>query len=306
MTVTVRDFRTEDVGAVVGLRRACTPFMVTTEETLLAGVATAHPAKKYRLLVAEEDGEIIGTAHVGIAYDSSDPGQASVTPQVHPERRGRGAGSLILRTAEAHLAAEGATSVYAWVMDEPPSRAFAERHGYRPTRPAHFQRLDLAHGALPELPPLPSGIELRTGADYADDPRPLFAADAEVCSDEPGDISVALDDYEDWLSHTWNDPCLDRDLTSVVVADGRIASFTAAHTDGDTRYASGMTGTLRAFRGRGLAKLAKIHSLRRARAAGYTDAFTSNDADNGPMLAINRWFGYEICATEVRHVRALG
>jgi hypothetical protein len=23
------------------------------------------------------------------------------------------------------------------------------------------------------------------------------------------------------------------------------------------------------------------------------------------MLAINRWFGYEICATEVRHVRTL-
>lgn len=32
----------------------------------------------------------------------------------------------------------------------------------------------------------------------------------------------------------------------------------------------------------------------------------ADDADNGPMLAINRWFGYEICATEVRHVRRIG
>jgi len=65
-------------------------------------------------------------------------------------------------------------------------------------------------------------------------------------------------------------------------------------------------GTGRTFRGRGLAKLAKNDSLHRARAAGFTDAFTGNDAGNEPMLAINRWFGYEICATEVAHVRDLG
>ncbi|MGY5026869.1 GNAT family N-acetyltransferase, partial [Streptomyces griseus] len=76
-------------------------------------------------------------------------------------------------------------------------------------------------------------------------------------------------------------------------------------TDGVRTYLSAMTGTLREFRGRGLAKLAKNDSLHRARAAGYTDAYTSNDTGNGPMLAVNAWFGYEICATEVRHVRTL-
>ncbi|CAM5739435.1 GNAT family N-acetyltransferase OS=Streptomyces microflavus OX=1919 GN=HUT09_06010 PE=4 SV=1 [Streptomyces microflavus] len=69
-----------------------------------------------------------------------------------------------------------------------------------------------------------------------------------------------------------------------------------------------MTGTLRAFRGRGLAKLAKNGpaSLHRARAAGYTDAYTANDTGNGPMLAINKAFGYTVCATGVRHARTLG
>ena len=66
-----------------------------------------------------------------------------------------------------------------------------------------------------------------------------------------------------------------------------------------------MTGTARAHRGRGLAKLAKNDSLHRARAAGYTEAFTGNDAGNEPMIAINKWFGYELCGTEVRYVRAL-
>ncbi|MER7112806.1 GNAT family N-acetyltransferase [Streptomyces sp. NPDC000229] len=307
MTVIVRDFRPEDAEAVARVRRAALPFEVTTPQAVLFQVESANPAKKYRLLIAEKDGEVVGTAQVGLAHDSETPGLSYANPQVHPDHRGRGAGGLLLRTAEEHLAAEGAESVYAWVLDEPGFRAFAVKRGYRPTRPAHFQRLDLAGGTLPELPAtLPPGVELRTAADYADDPRPLFDADAEVTADEPSDIAARLDDYEDWLADTWNHPLLDRDLTTVVTVDGRVAAFTAAHTDGGARYLSGMTGTVRAYRGRGLAKLAKTDSLRRARAAGCTDAFTNNDAENGPMLAVNKWFGYEICATEVRHVRTLG
>ncbi|MEU1895286.1 GNAT family N-acetyltransferase [Streptomyces pristinaespiralis] len=305
MTVIVRDFRPEDAEAVTRVRRACLPFEVMTPESVLFEVENANPAKKYRLLVAEKGGELIGTAHVGIAYDSAEPGQAFVTPHVHPGHLGHGAGGLLLRVAEEHLGAEGATQVYAWVLKEPRNLAFAEKRGYRPTRSAHFQRLDLTNGPLPEPPALPPGVELRTAADFEADPRPMFEADAEATSDEPSDIPTDFDDYDDWLNHTWNFPLLDRRLSTVVMADGEVAAYTAAMTDGGTRYLSGMTGTLRAHRGKGYAKLAKTDSLRRARAAGYTDAFTSNDGENGPMLAINKWFGYEICASEVRHVRTL-
>lgn len=114
-----------------------------------------------------------------------------------------------------------------------------------------------------------------------------------------------MDDYEDWLTSVWRHPAFDQGLTSVVLVDGKVAAFSAATTDGLRTYLSAMTGTLRDFRGRGLAKLAKNDSLHRARAAGYTDAYTSNDTGNGPMLAVNQWFGYQVCATEVRHVRTL-
>ncbi|MFD5099646.1 GNAT family N-acetyltransferase [Streptomyces albidochromogenes] len=306
MTLLVRDFSPADTDAWIRVRRASVPFMVTTRESVAFERGTAHPDKKTRMLVAEEDGEVIGTAFAGIAYDSAEPGQSFVTPHIGPGHRRRGAGALLLRAAEEHLGAEGATAVYAWVQDTPESRSFAERRGYRPTRSLHFQRLDLANGRLPGRPPLPAGVELRTAADFMDDPRPMFEADAEATADEPSDISTDFTDFDDWVNHTWNHPLLDHGLSTVVMADGRVAAFTAAHTDGLTRYWSGMTGTMRAQRGRGFAKLAKTDSLHRARAAGYTDAFTSNDADNRPMLAVNRWFGYEICASEVRHVRELG
>ncbi|MFB6818950.1 GNAT family N-acetyltransferase [Streptomyces sp. NPDC056347] len=306
MTVIVRDFLPADAEDWAQVRRAALPFIVTTAELVAFDLASAHPDKRYRLLVAEEDGELIGTAQVGLAHDSPEPGQGFCNTYTRPDRTGRGAGGLLVRAAEEHLAREGATSVYAWVLDTPSDRAFAEKRGYTPSRPAHFLHLDLAGGPLPPRQEVPAGVELRTGADFADDPRPLFEADAETTADEPSDIPAELSDYEDWLRHTWRDPGLDHGLTSVAVVDGKVAAFSAARTDGLTRYMSGMTGTRRAYRGRGLAKLVKNDSLHRARAAGYTDAYTGNDAENGPMLAVNRWFGYELCATEVRHVRRIG
>ncbi|MEU9364511.1 GNAT family N-acetyltransferase [Streptomyces avermitilis] len=309
MTLIVRELRKDsrpDAEGFARIRRLALPFFVITPESIAYDRLHTHPDAHYQPLLAEADGELVGTAQVGLVHDSPEPGQAYLNVYVHPERLGGGAGSLLVRTAEERLRALGATKLFAWVLDEPANRAFAERRGYRASRSGHFLRLDLAHGTLPPLQSPPSGVELRTAADFADDPRPLFDLDAETSGDEPGDVDHEFTDYEAWLEETWQHPLLSHELTSVALVDGRPAAFSAARTDGATRYHTGMTGTARAFRGRGLAKLAKNDSLHRARAAGFTEAFTGNDAGNEPMLAINKWFGYEICATEVRYVRELG
>ncbi|MFF3336001.1 GNAT family N-acetyltransferase [Streptomyces sp. NPDC002888] len=308
MTVIVRDLRPEvpaDAEDFVRVRRLALPFMVSTPESVVHALTHAHPDARFRQLLAEADGEIIGTAQVGLAHDSPEPGRGFVNVYAHPGHTRRGAGTLLARAGEEYLAALGATELFAWVLDEPDNRAFAERRGYKASRSAHFLRLDLTDGTLPPLQDPPPGVELRTAADFADDPRPLFELDAETTADEPSDVGAEFTDYEVWLEETWNAPLFNLDLTTVAVVDGRPAAFTAARTDGVTRYTTGMTGTARAFRGRGLAKLAKTHSLHRARAQGYTDAYTGNDTGNGPMLAINTWLGYEICATEVRYAREL-
>jgi GNAT superfamily N-acetyltransferase len=311
MTVIVREIRPDvraDLEGFAAVRHGALPFHLITADSLAYDMAHFHADARYRPLVAEdgENGEIIGSAQIGLIHEAPEPGQAFVNVYVHPERTRRGAGTLLVRAAEEYLAAQGATRLLSWVLDTPGNRAFAEAHGYRASRSAHFLRLDLANGTLPPLQDPPPGVELRTAADFADDPRPVFALDAETTSDEPSDAGAELTDYQAWLQETWRHPLTDLDLTVVALVDGRPAAFTAARTDGIRHYGSGMTGTARAFRGRGLAKLVKNHSLHRARAAGYTEAFTGNDTGNGPMLAINKWFGYEVCATEVRHVRELG
>ena len=53
-----------------------------------------------------------------------------------------------------------------------------------------------------------------------------------------------------------------------------------------------MTGTLRAYRGRGLARLAKLAGIRWCAENGVHTLLTANDSQNAPMLAINERLGY--------------
>lgn len=312
MTLIVRDFRAADAEAVAEARRSAFPYLVTTPETVAWEVASTPPGRRYRLLVAEADGRVVGSCETGVFHDSDQPGQAFANTTVRPDAQGAGTGSALVSAAEERLAGLGAGQVLSWTLDEPHSVTFAERRGYRRSRSSRVQRLDLATAALPPLDlralrlSLPGVVELRTAADFADNPRPLYEADVECSEDEPGDVGFVRPPYAEWLALAWEHPALDRELTSVAVVDGAVAAYSVAHTDGRGRYWSGMTGTLRAFRGRGLAKLAKNDSLHRARAAGCAVAFTSNDGDNQPMLAINKWFGYEPAQTEWRYVRELG
>ncbi|MFF8512142.1 GNAT family N-acetyltransferase [Streptomyces sp. NPDC015492] len=306
MTVIVRDVRAEDAEGFARVRRAALPFMLATAEQLRFDWTHAHPDGHERPLVAVADGGIIGTAQVRIAHDAPEPGIGSVNVYMDPAHAGRGGGSLLLRAAEEHLAEHGARTLYSWVLDAPENLAWAERRGYAPSRSAYFLRLDLTAAELPPLQAPPAGVELLTAEDFSADPRPLFELDALTTADEPGDVGAELDDYAHWLATTWQHPLFDRALTTVAVVEGVPAAFSAAQTDGLGRYSTGMTGTAPAYRGRGLAKLAKNASLHRARAAGLTEALTGNDTGNAPILAINEWFGYQVAAREVRHVRKIG
>jgi GNAT superfamily N-acetyltransferase len=53
-----------------------------------------------------------------------------------------------------------------------------------------------------------------------------------------------------------------------------------------------MTATVRDFRRRGLARLAKLASIRWAAERGITSILTGNDRENPGMLALNDSLGY--------------
>ncbi|MBZ4014275.1 GNAT family N-acetyltransferase [Streptomyces purpurogeneiscleroticus] len=306
MSLTVRAFRPSDAKAVADVRRAVASFLVCTPQSVAWEAANAPAAQHFLILVAELNGRVVGAAKTGLVHDSTVPGQAVANPMVHPARRGHGAGRALLTAAEERLAALGATRILACAQEDGRSTAFADRNGYRRSRTSRYLRLDLARTPLPPLPDrLPPGVELCSAADFGADPYLLYVLDAEATSDEPGDVPSDAMSYEDWLAQTWEHPDIDLGLTTVVVVDGEPAAFSAVAADGLGRCSSAMTGAKRAFRGRGLAKLAKLRALHEARAAGCTEAFTGNDTTNAPMLAINNALGYTPYATEWRCLREL-
>jgi GNAT superfamily N-acetyltransferase len=280
--------------------------LVTSGEILHAQVTQAPARQRYRLLIAQEDGRPVGCARVGLFADTSDPGLGFANLGVRIADRGRGTGSALLAAAEEYLAGIGATTAYAWADDEPAAHAFAERHGYRRGRSASFLRLDLGEGSpLPAQPAVADGVRLLSAAHWAQDPHPLYEVDLESFQDEPSDVASDALSYPDWRAVTWDRPDFDPELSTAAVVGGQVAAFVIAQSDGVARYWSGGTGTRRAFRGRGLAKAAKLRSLHLARATGIRAAFTSNDDGNAPMLAINRSLGYQPCGSEWRYIRDL-
>jgi GNAT superfamily N-acetyltransferase len=54
-----------------------------------------------------------------------------------------------------------------------------------------------------------------------------------------------------------------------------------------------MTGVARAGRGKGVGTALKLKTIEQALALGVSSILTENDADNAPILRINRAFGYQ-------------
>ncbi|WP_424214523.1 GNAT family N-acetyltransferase [Streptomyces sp. BI20] len=307
LSVRVRELRTadrSDAEAAARIRSVTLPWLPTMADDVSFRLATAGDASGLRMWLAEtEEGRAVGVASAELVEDSPTAGQARLSVDVLPEARGLGAGGALFAAAEEHLARLGARDLFVWVPDEAEPRAFAERRGFSPGRSASFLSLDLTTGTPADPGPPPPGVTLRPASDWAADPHPMFLLDAAVSADEPGDVEVEFADFAWWRTHVWNSPALDPELTLVVLVDGRPAAFTAGRIDGAGRYATGMTGTLAEFRGRGLARLAKTHALRLARGRGAHTALTGNDNGNAPMLAVNTSLGYAVASGETRFAR---
>jgi GNAT superfamily N-acetyltransferase len=233
---------------------------------------------------AEESGRIVGWATAWVDYQSFErPGGFRVS--VLEEHRGQGLGGALYERCAEHLAAVGVARVDTRSQDGDAAVAFLRARGFRHSSSATVSGVDpaaVAPGVAPE------GIELQPLARLA--PELVHALDAETSKDIPNE---EVDDlrYEQWLADFWMHPDVDLESSVAAVADGVPVSFSLLEASGD-RGVSGMTGTRRSHRGRGLAELVKRATLVNAAARGIRLAFTHNDETNAPMLRVNEKLGY--------------
>ncbi|MFG2009118.1 GNAT family N-acetyltransferase [Micromonospora sp. NPDC048868] len=282
----IRTARPDDAPAVVALRALVYPYLVRGVESTRKMIAQPPPGEQWTAYVVEVDDTVVGwvSAYRNDQTSERDVGEVAIL-HVHPEHRGRGAGTALLAAALEHLRDIGVRRVRTWALPE--SLPFARRHGFTPSRELRYSALDLR--PAPPMPQPPPGVRLLPLTDV--EPRRVYLVNLAAAADEPGDVPVDSMSYENWSSEVWDNLGLDRAASTVAETGGELVALSLVKRDGDRMW-SDYTGTLPTHRGRGLARLVKTAALHRAAAGGVRTAYTSNDEANAPMLAINVGLGY--------------
>ncbi|MEV4411711.1 GNAT family N-acetyltransferase [Catellatospora sp. NPDC049609] len=301
--IEIREAAFDDVPAMARIRYAAFPWFIASVAQQELWWRTARPEARLLRLLALRDGEPVGFSAGGFNITTSEPGAAYVETVVHPDHRGSGAGTAVYQRLEEHLRAIGARRVRAFAGDDAASVRWAQAQGY--TQGAHdrYARLDTAQ--LPPMPALPAGVTVCSLAEAG--PKTVYDLDQAASIDEPGDMSFDGIPYDLWLARYWESPDQQLDVGTVVMVDGVAAcgTFLEANRELGKGISTG-TFTLREYRGRGLAKIAKAAALRKAAERGIHTAITCNDYTNAPMIAVNDWLGYQPFASEYSYLKTLG
>ena len=297
----IRPATPDDAAAAVRVLDGVYPERLASVEAFRHRLESDPPRARRRTWVALEDAEVVGWAFAILNTESSEPGAAVAGVTVAAAARRRGHGAQLAEAVDAHLVEVGARRVVAGGVDEEGARAFASGRGWRAGATERISAVDPR--AVPASGDPPAGVELRPFA-ALDEPTVVFELDREVSLDVPGEEEIDDLRLDEWLDRYWRHPLLDPEASLVAFVDGRPAGLTMLRSSLERRRAvNDITGVLRPYRGRGLARLLKSHALARLAGRGVELAYTENDETNVPMLAVNTALGYRPVGARVTFVR---
>lgn len=308
MTIQIHPMRRSDIPRILPLLHRSHPCRVLTEEAMLWRHDNPSAERGENSFVAVEDGSVVGFVRSVLLADDAVPVRGmSVLTTVDDSHRDTDLAYRLLDVSENDLVSQGAEVLRTSASEEAVQaggealRQTVLDRGYTLEETHHILGLEL--GSLPDVPAAPPGVELRPFSDYADAPRPIYEIDRLTTLDEPGGDSW-FPSYQEWRAKVWGHPLTALDLCLLVLVRGTPAAITCYASDG-TRMESSMTGTLREYRGRGLAGYAKTVALHRAHERGVTHAYTGNHVDNKPMLTINERLGYTLTGNQTDYVKRI-
>jgi ribosomal protein S18 acetylase RimI-like enzyme len=301
--VNVRTATAEDIPAAAAVRASASESSIITADGMRTWLDGVPPQAELLLLAAEVDDAVVAwcTASRNTFVVEPDVGLLDVT--VLPEHRRRGIGTTLMTRGLVHLDGIGLHTVRSSSPDGSAQRAVADRFGYLEVNASSSSAVD---PRTVQPLPVPEGVILRSFREIAD-PEPLYDLDLEVSRDIPGEQGMDGMTLEQWKARFWRTVLIDDDASLVAYVDEEPAAVTFLRVDRPSGSAeNNLTGTRKAYRGRGLARLLKTHSLHRAAQAGATIAFTDNDETNVAMLAVNRSLGYRHSSRRIEWERNRG
>lgn len=226
--------------------------------------------------LVELDGRLAGVA----SLTARGGGRFVADGYVHPELRGHGVGSTLIRLTEARALELGGVAGEARVSIQNATIEFDaaplyEAAGYLPVR--HFRRLVANLDSAPEVT-LPDGVLIRTYREPGERHtvyKTLEAAFADHWEHQPRS-------YDDWAARHFEREGFDPALLWVAEADGEIAGAIDAdgsHQAGDWGFVPAV-GVLREHRRRGIAEALLLTAFAEFHRRGETRVALGVDAQN--------------------------
>ena len=268
-----------------------------------------HPNEKFDPIrdvrIAELDGQVVGFSQSEWVDTTDGLREYRSGGAIDPAFARRGIGSALLadriaaaRALDATFTDDRPRMLGMWVdQRNAGGTALAERFGYEPARWFFDMERSIA-GDLPEVEPLPEGLELRPMA--ADQAWELWVADHEAFRDHWGGHDDSEANFRRWRDSPEFDPTM-----YLVAWDGdEIAAGVLNTIYPEENEALGLSRgwldsvfTRRAWRRRGLARNLIVRSFHLLRERGMTDAILGVDADN-PSGALGLYESVGFAVTE--------
>jgi len=244
--------------------------------------------------LAELGGELAGSGLV----NRSDTGNAHLAPRVLPEKRGRGVGTVVLKSLAAHAVEQRYTRAVSHVGGEDErSIAFAHRYGFEETRRDVQQVLDVRAGEARAIEDV-EFVSIEARPELLEAAYPLAQQGYE---DMPVDgLDIRLDG---WLTEEATLPA----GSFAALAEGEVVGYAGLlrWADDPTRAEHGLTVVRRDWRRRGLASALKERQIAWAQTHGIRRLVTYTQTGNESMQAVNARLGYVTTEVTVAFTRSL-
>jgi GNAT superfamily N-acetyltransferase len=298
----IRPFEDRDYPALAEVLKTAWPDEAHSEASLHEHDDHA-PQIKWGRFVAEVEGQVVGVGDYTQFEGMYHPQKFGVWVTVKPAFRSQGIGKVLYRQVLSALKPHHPISILSSTREDQPQAlawlqklGFAEKMRYWESR-LNVQSFDFSPWAGRIEAVEAAGFELKSLKELEADKahrQKLYDLWLEARLDvpRPEEMSeVSFEDYCKWVFESrYYLP--EGHFVAIDKSTGQyVALSTLWKTDGDYLQ-TGLTGTRRAYRRKGLALALKLKAIRFAQAYGTKEIRTGNETGNRAMLAINEALGF--------------